>query len=68
MEKFELNGPWKLSWNETDGSEHREIEAQVPGNVIGDLFRANIIPDPYFGCNSDDLRGPFILEPSERAV
>ena len=56
MARSELNGPWKLSWNETDGDVHHEIDARVPGNVIGDLFRAKVIPDPYFGCNSEDLR------------
>lgn len=54
MAKFELNGSWELSWNDEGGS--HETDAQVPGNVIGDLFRNKVIPDPYFGCNSDHLR------------
>ncbi len=33
-----------------------EIPAQVPGNVIADLHRAGVIPDPYFGMNSAHLR------------
>ena len=56
MKKIELNGAWKLSWNEIEGNECHEIDAQVPGNVIGDLFRNGVIPDPYLGCNSYSLR------------
>lgn len=32
------------------------IPAQVPGNVIADLHRAGVVPDPYFGLNSAGLR------------
>ena len=56
MRKTELNGTWKLSWTEIGGNEKHEIDAQVPGNVIGDLFRNGVIPDPYHGCNSYSLR------------
>ena len=52
--KIELNGTWKLLWQDERGS--HEIDAQVPGNVIGDLYRNRVIPDPYFGCNSHALR------------
>ncbi len=54
MKKY-LNAFWTLSFTTLEGK-HYEIPAQVPGNVIGDMFRANIIPDPYFGCNSNMLR------------
>ena len=54
MKKY-LNAFWTLSFTTLEGK-HYEIPAQVPGNVIGDMFRANIIPDPYFGCNSNLLR------------
>ena len=50
-----LDSNWNLSFTTLEGK-HYEIPAQVPGNVTGDLFRANIIPDPYFGCNSNLLR------------
>ena len=55
MKKMEFEGPWKLLWTEPGERERREIPAQVPGNVIGDLFRNGLIPDPRFGCNSNDL-------------
>ena len=47
MKKY-LESGWKLSFTTLVGK-HYEIPAQVPGNVIGDLFRAKLIPDPYFG-------------------
>ena len=51
-----LNGKWilaeggnekerlKNNWNNT-------IEADIPGSVHADLWKANIIPNPYFGQN-----------------
>lgn len=55
MKRLGLEGPWKLLWREPGSGERRTIPAQVPGNVIGDLFRNGLIPDPRFGCNSNDL-------------
>ena len=47
---------WQLSWEDpVDHSKHT-VPAAVPGNVIGDLHRAGIIQDPYFGCSSLALR------------
>ena len=39
-----LDSNWILFFTTLEGK-HYEIPAQVPGNVIGDLFRANIIPN-----------------------
>lgn len=47
---------WRLRVTPPGATAPVEIPAQVPGNVMGDLQRAEIIPDPYFGCNSADLR------------
>ena len=59
---------WVLSWRDpVDGAEH-EIPARVPGNVIGDLYRAGIVGDPYFGCNSLDLRKYEFADWGPRAV
>lgn len=53
--KYPLNNSWRLNFcDPTKGN--TEISAQVPGNVIGDLFRAGMIPDPYIGMNSLLLR------------
>lgn len=51
-----LNGTWQLSWKEPSDGTLKTIPAQVPGNVIGDLARAEIVPDPYRGTNSNLLR------------
>ena len=42
-----LDSNWNLSFTTLEGK-HYEIPSQLPGNMIGDLFRANIIPDPEF--------------------
>ena len=47
----ELTQNWRLKFTDPTGKYH-EIPAQVPGNVIGDLVRAEILPDPYRGINS----------------
>ncbi len=56
MNTLALNRPWTLSFLDPAGESRRTIPAQVPGNVLGDLFRAGIIPDPYWGSNSVALR------------
>ncbi|MDD6883474.1 MAG: glycoside hydrolase family 2 TIM barrel-domain containing protein [Eubacteriales bacterium] len=56
-----LNGSWKLYYH-ADGRELPEypawpcIEAQVPGNVELDLWRAGVEKDPFFGENIYDYR------------
>ncbi len=56
MSKIELNRSWSLSYVDPSSNSPRTIPAQVPGNVLGDLFRAGAIPDPYWGSNSVALR------------
>jgi len=56
MKRIGLEGPWRLLWREPGSGEHREVPAQVPGNVIGDLFRNGLIPDPFFGDNPGKIR------------
>ena len=53
---MEINRNWMLSFEDPSTGEKHTIPAQVPGNVIGDLHRAGIIPDPFFGSNSVALR------------
>ena len=31
------------------------IDAQVPGDITMDLYRAGLIPDPYYGLNHNDI-------------
>jgi beta-mannosidase len=49
--EYSLNGSWQLHFTDPAKGE-TEIPAQVPGNVIGDLHRAGLLPDPYVGTNS----------------
>ena len=51
-----LAHPWTLSFLDPADGSPRSIPARVPGNVLGDLFRAGLIPDPYWGSNSVALR------------
>ena len=52
MEHLALNGKWILKQH----GKSREIIAQVPGDVVGDLLRTGEIPDPYFRDNENDLQ------------
>lgn len=56
MKTIILDANWTLEF--TDPVRHQKycIPAQVPGNVIGDLHRAGLVGDPYFGHNCDELR------------
>ncbi len=56
MPQINLCRPWTLTYQNPNDDSLCTIPAQVPGNVLGDLHRANVIPDPYWGCNSDALR------------
>ena len=51
-----ITRPWTLSFRDPADGSPRTLPAQVPGNVLGDLFRAGLIPDPYWGSNSVALR------------
>ena len=48
---YELTENWLLEFTAPDGKNHK-IPAQVPGNVIGDLVRSNLLPEPFTGTNS----------------
>ncbi|MBR6471155.1 MAG: hypothetical protein IKS83_05120, partial [Victivallales bacterium] len=57
MKSFPLSSSrWLLRYLDPDTRKMQEIPAQVPGNVIGDLFRAGRIPDPYYAHNTSLLR------------
>ena len=49
---MEIKGNWSLFFEDPATGVAHTVPAQVPGNVIGDLHRAGIIPDPFFGSNS----------------
>ena len=54
--KLTLSDNWLLSFVSPLDHQPHTIPAQVPGNVIGDLQRAGLIPDPFYDCNSVALR------------
>ena len=54
--QMEIKGNWSLFFEDPATGVAHTVPAQVPGNVIGDLHRAGIIPDPFFGSNSVALR------------
>ncbi len=56
MRKNLSENTWSLTFCDPYRHCQRTIPAQIPGNVLGDLQRANLIPDPFFGNNSDQLR------------
>ncbi|MDW8345247.1 MAG: glycoside hydrolase family 2 protein, partial [Verrucomicrobiae bacterium] len=62
LSTLDLNGTWRLRWsdgergrveyaNRPETDEARYIDAQVPGEVHLDLWRAGLIEDPYVGTN-----------------
>jgi beta-mannosidase len=59
---LDLNGTWKVRWtdgvrgrpeyaNQEEVDPDRYIDAQVPGDVHLDVWKAGWIPDPYQGTN-----------------
>lgn len=56
MRKVLWNARWQLSFGRPETKKPVMIPAQVPGNVLGDLERAGLIPDPKFADNSLKLR------------
>jgi beta-mannosidase len=65
LHKQDLNGPWRVRWHDGQrgGSlrladqrvihdDDNYIDAQVPGEIHLDLWRAGLIADPYIGTNS----------------
>lgn len=67
MKERSLNGKWALRGEEKGIC----AEAQVPGDIHADLFRAGVIDDPYFGLNHRSLRWvlgeDFVYETTFRA-
>ena len=80
MSRYErLNGGWRVTYIGEAGE--TSVPATVPGNVLGDLVRGGVLPDPYVGSNSLACReleyGDFVYEtafmtpdfaPGERVV
>ena len=52
MRKIYINDGWQLSGGGIDGS----VSARVPGCVHTDLYRAGLIPDPFYRDNADKVR------------
>ncbi len=48
--------PWQLEFISPTTGSPVIIPAQVPGNVLGDLERSGLIPDPYYAMNSLQCR------------
>lgn len=51
-----LDGDWTLSFTHPESGAATTVPARVPGNIVADLCRAGLVPDPYFGSNADLLR------------
>lgn len=49
-----LNEGWQFSQKGKD----TWYDAEVPGSVQRDLIRHNVLPDPYFGTNENDVQWP----------
>lgn len=63
MKRIDLQGPWEVKARDVYQSlpvqYQRTLEwipAQVPGTVHTDLLRQNIIPDPYYRMNENDVQ------------
>lgn len=52
MHKTDLCGIWSL----TDSDKIKGILATVPGCNFLDLVKAEVIPDPFIGCNETDVQ------------
>ena len=53
--QIDLAGDWRLSGTDEKGSAV-ECAAAVPGDVHSALLRANLIPDPFWGCNETNVQ------------
>ena len=53
--QIDLSGEWRLSGTDENGSAV-ECAAAVPGDVHSALLRANLIPDPFWGCNETNVQ------------
>lgn len=56
MNYHPISENWELKFTSPVDGIARMIPARVPGNVLGDLFRAGLIPDPFYADNSVALR------------
>ena len=55
MEKILLSGQWLMQ--DTERIFLKDfIDAEVPGTVHTDLLAKNLIPDPFYGMNENDLQ------------
>lgn len=52
MNKINLLG----IWNVCDTDKTFSFELETPGDVYSGLIKANLIPDPYFGQNENDVQ------------
>ncbi|HOP05003.1 MAG TPA: hypothetical protein PLE67_11050 [Tenuifilaceae bacterium] len=50
--RIDLSNGWKFRKVNTNDE---WLAAKVPGSLHSDLFRNNIIPDPFLGCNHSEL-------------
>jgi len=48
-----LTSGWKFR---KAGSADKWLPASIPGNVYTDLYANKLIPDPFLGCNSNNLK------------
>ena len=68
MSKHErLNSAWSVTYKGKTGKTNKtRVSATVPGNVLGDLVRDGVFPDPYVESNSLAYReleyGDFVYE------
>ena len=54
VSEIDLSGEWRLSGVDEKGAAI-ECAAAVPGDVHSALFMANLIPDPFWGCNETNV-------------
>lgn len=57
MEKIDLNGKWEtVFFPEGAPAETRTMSSNIPGNLENDLYRNNLINDPYIRLHGMELR------------
>jgi beta-mannosidase len=53
--QIDLSGEWKLSGTSETGDVIK-CDAVVPGDVHSALFKANLIENPFWGCNETNVQ------------
>ena len=53
--EIDLAGEWRLSGTDEHGAA-LECPIAVPGDVHYALYKANLIPDPFWGCNETNVQ------------